>query len=377
MRNPNGYGTVYKLSGNRRKPFIARVTVGWKTYDRLTKKTLDCVPDNCDPFEVLPDGKMRFTDKQIYQTVGCYATRQDAMIALAEYNADPFDLHISTMTLEELYDKWSDEHFPKVSHSNVQGVKASWKLLQPLKGMRLVDIKLDHYQKICDESGKNSPTLKKLKITLGLMYDYAVKHEFLKQDKRDMIRYIDIKKAGNPNALNRKPFSKAEVNTIWKWKDSSPYIKVILMLIYSGCRIGEFLDLKKENVNLEQQWFDITASKTEAGIRKVPINDKVLPFFIEWYNMNDSEYLISSPDGKHLVYRNYYDSYWKPFMEQMNMEHRPHDTRHTCISLLSSAGVDERFIKKIVGHKGQGVTETVYTHLEIKDLIEAINKIQV
>jgi integrase len=62
-------------------------------------------------------------------------------------------------------------------------------------------------------------------------------------------------------------------------------------------------------------------------------------------------------------------------MEQMNMEHRPHDTRHTCISLLSVAGVDDKVIKKIVGHKGQGVTETVYTHYELAELLEAINRI--
>ncbi len=50
-------------------------------------------------------------------------------------------------------------------------------------------------------------------------------------------------------------------------------------------------------------------------------------------------------------------------------------TRHTCISLLSSAGVNERIVKKIVGHKGQGVTQVVYTHFEIVELIDAINKI--
>ena len=32
-------------------------------------------------------------------------------------------------------------------------------------------------------------------------------------------------------------------------------------------------------------------------------------------------------------------------------------------------------IKKIVGHKGQGVTETVYTHFELAELKDAINKI--
>lgn len=375
MKNPNGYGNISKLSGNRRNPFRVRRTIGWNLTDRLTNEVIDELPEGADPYELLPDGKMRFKERQVFETIGYYPTRADAMIALAEYNKDPYDLNLNSMTLEELYDKWSEEHFEKVSHSNIQGVKASWKLCEPIKKMKLVDLKLDHFQRVCDNSGKNSPTLKKLKITLGLMYDYAVRHEFLKQDKRDMIRYIDISKAGNPNAYNRQPFSKAQVKKLWKWSDSSEYIRVILMLIYSGCRIGEFLDLKKQNINLEERWFDIIASKTQAGVRKVPINNEVLPFFQEWYSKNDCEYLLSTPEGKHFNYDNYYDSYWKPFMKQLGMEHRPHDTRHTCVSLLSVAGVDDKMIKKIIGHKGQGVTETVYTHYEIQDLIDAIDRI--
>ena len=45
------------------------------------------------------------------------------------------------------------------------------------------------------------------------------------------------------------------------------------------------------------------------------------------------------------------------------------------ISLLTEKEVDERFIKKIVGHKGQGVTENVYTHIELPTKLEAINLI--
>lgn len=65
----------------------------------------------------------------------------------------------------------------------------------------------------------------------------------------------------------------------------------------------------------------------------------------------------------------------KSIMEQLNIDHRPHDTRHTCISLLTMAGVDDRIIKKIVGHSGKTVTEMVYTHFEIAPLLEAINMI--
>ena len=29
MKLPNNYGSVYKLSGNRRRPYIAKITIGY------------------------------------------------------------------------------------------------------------------------------------------------------------------------------------------------------------------------------------------------------------------------------------------------------------------------------------------------------------
>ena len=185
MRLPNGFGSVYKLSGkNRRNPFCARKTVGW-TFDEKTGKSYP-----------------------IYEYIGYYPSRKEALIALTEYNKDPYDLHHNTITFEEVYEKWSDVHFEKVSDSNVKGYQASFKLCDKIKDMKFVDIKLDHLQNVVDESGKNTPTLKKLKIMFGLMYDYAVMHEIVTQDKRDTVRYVDISKAGNPNSLNRQTFTK-------------------------------------------------------------------------------------------------------------------------------------------------------------------------
>ena len=60
--------------------------------------------------------------------------------------------------------------------------------------------------------------------------------------------------------------------------------------------------MKKENVHLDEQYFDVISSKTENGIRKVPIADKVLPFYKAWFEDNqDCEYLIHTPDGKYPV----------------------------------------------------------------------------
>lgn len=350
MKLPNGYGSVYKLKGRRRNPWCARKTVGWK------------------------DDPVKMTSYPVYQFVGFYPTKQDALQALADFNNDPFDLHIEQMTLQELYDRWSDEHFPEISHSNVVGTRTSFRVLEPIWDFRLFDLKLDHFQKVMDESGKNSPTLKKTKVTLGLMYDYAVKHEILQQSKRDMIRYIDVSKAGNPHSRKGEAFSRDEVQTVWEnWKGNE-YLTVVLILIYTGCRIGELLELKKEDVHLDDRWFYVRHSKTEAGIREVPIAEKIVPFMEDWMS-KDAPTLICTPEGQPFLYRNYYDSYWTPLMKELHLDHTPHHTRHTCISFLTEAGVDDRIIKKIVGHKGQGVTETVYTHLELPIKLEAINRI--
>lgn len=118
------------------------------------------------------------------------------------------------------------------------------------------------------------------------------------------VSYLNIKKAGNPDRRDRTPFSTTEIQKLWKHKDANGYCNVILILIYTGCRISELLALKKEDINLQEKWFDIKKSKTAAGVRRVPIADKVLPFFEHWYNLNDCEYLISTPDGKPFEYRN-------------------------------------------------------------------------
>ena len=86
-----------------------------------------------------------------------------------------------------------------------------------------------------------------------------------------MSRYKDK----NPNKRDRNKFTKEQIARLWELAED-PYYQIVLMLIYNGCRISEFLDLKKENVHLEEQYFDVIASKTENGLRKVPIADKVL-----------------------------------------------------------------------------------------------------
>ena len=70
---------------------------------------------------------------------------------LAEYNNNPFDLKASKVTFQEVYERWSKEKFPTISHSNVKGYEASYKVCGSLnnkvfRDMKLVDLQT-HTQK--------------------------------------------------------------------------------------------------------------------------------------------------------------------------------------------------------------------------------------
>ncbi len=114
-------------------------------------------------------------------------------------------MNAAKITFAEVYDKWSDKKFVSISQSNINGYKASYKLCENIYNMKFSDIKLSHLQNVADTSGKNYPTLRKLKVMFGQVFDYAVINEIIPKD-RNMVEYLNIKDAGNPNTIDRLPF---------------------------------------------------------------------------------------------------------------------------------------------------------------------------
>lgn len=362
MRLPNGFGNVSKLSGARRNPWRARKTVGWEI-DEVTKVA-----------------------KQVYVTIGYYPTRQLALQALSDYNKNPYDLEANKITFEEVYNRWSERKFTEISDSNVNGYRASYRICEPLYKLKFADIKLNHLQSIVDKCDKNYPTLRKLKVLLNQLYDYAVINEIVPKD-RHVVEYINIGKADK--SVKHYRFSDKEVETIWRWADGNEYVQVILMLIYSGVRPGELFNLKAKHVDLEARYFTVEKGKNDNAIRKVPIHDRTYPFFEHWMSKG-KEYLITNRSGKKFNFdtnhASYTESYWEPLLKDMGIyeykndhgdvaEHLPHDTRHTFTSMWAEKRLDEAMRRKIQGHSGKGIAEIVYTHYELERLREELNKL--
>ena len=90
-----------------------------------------------------------------------------------------------------------------------------------------------------------------------------------------------------------------------------------------------------------------------------------------------SDFLFNDPNGQQgtvLTYDKYRGRFSK-VMTSLKLSHRPHETRHTFISLAKMCHMDEYILKLIVGHAITDITEKTYTHRTIEQLQKEICKI--
>lgn len=344
MRLPNGYGSVYKLSGKRRNPWAVSITTS-------------------------------YTDegKQIRKMLGYFPTRAAALQALSCYNDNPYDIDASKVTLAELYEKWYPTHITDdTGISTIKQTRSSFNHLSPLHDTAFKDLKVPMMQAVIDNCQSGYQCQRKIKLLLNKLFEFALDNEIVRHNPTERLR---INAKSSETARERVRISDDTINRLWAISESTE-AQIALMLIYSGARVSELLNLKKEDVFLEERYFKVRESKTSSGIRVVPIAEKVYPFWEHFMKTSPCEYVLYSMQGKHIIYDNFAKHYWKPLMKQLGTDHVIHETRHTCISLLTLADVNPTIIKNIVGHKSaMSLTERVYTHFDIKPLTDAINKI--
>lgn len=345
MRNPNGFGSVYKLSGKRRKPWAVRKTTGWL----LTE-----------------DGK----SYPKYEFLGYYERRSDAVDALRKANST-FAITNYNATVGELYAAWSAEHFEKVSKGRKVGIISSWKKMQPLfSNLKIKDLRLQQINSLLHKISPASQCWTS-KITLDLIYDYAIKSEILSPEAKKIMEYVDISdvKVDDADKVKRRIYTKSEITKLWQLADDMN-AKILLVLLYTGMRCGEMHSLLLDDIHLKERYIDIRSAKTKAGIRQVPICEKIVDLLKGIMSVSKSDKLL---DGAKTTV--FYDHVLS-FLKSHSMLHTTHDTRHTFVSRMVEAGVDSRVLKQIVGHASANVTDSVYTHISLASKLEAVNKLE-
>ena len=337
IKNPNGYGTVARLSGSRRKPFVVRKTTGWN--------------DKGHP---------------IYDVIGYFETREEGLMVLAEYNRNPYDIDASKITLKELFEKFKEKKLPKMSTSSQGSLKSAYNHCMKIESMKYKEIKSFHMQDCIDNCGKGYSTQGAIKNLFGQLDKFALELDIINKSYSTLITSDPIPET------TKQPFTDEEVDALWKIKNME-WVDSVLVFLYTGFRISELLGVKTKDVDLEAG--TITGGvKTQSGKNRiVPIHSKIVQI-VQSKIAEGNDYLFSY-NGKKMSSTQYY-TFWNEIMKQLGIEKTPHECRHTFRSRLDSAGANKKCIDMLMGHKSKDVGERVYTHKTLDELKEAIELIK-
>lgn len=351
MRLPNGYGSVVKLGGKRRKPYAVRITAGRKKTEKGYIQT--------------------------YKYLEYFENQKNAYAFLADYNAgksvSEHQSFSDMPTFAEIYKSWlsfkcSLKKAP--STQTIRNYDIAYRRFSALHERKFATIRVLDIQPIASAlSGKSGSTTGMAKTMLSQMYEYAIKNDYCDKNYAQLVTW----EYTNPEEQMHVPFSDSEIKILWN-RCEEPFVDIMLIMIYSGVRASELLAIENSKVNFNGQYF-IGGMKTDAGTNRIiPIHDSVLPYYKRYYSKSN-KYLITNSAGRKLSYPNFLANYWHPAMKRLGLSHVPHDTRHTFITLSDRCKMNDLCLKLIAGHAVNDITKGTYTHKEPKELLAEINKL--
>lgn len=360
MRNANGYGTIKKLSGKRRKPYAVYVSQGLKKRE---------------------DGS--YVQNQKFME--SFATLKEANKYLAELNQNPYDLANINITFGEIFehlletkyekeDKKKREKYPeddkrrRYRTSYYRSRIAAYKFCEPIKDERIRNLRFFDLQKIFDiNDDLSNSTKNNIKILMNEIFEYAIKVGVISSNPLTSVEVVlKEKKEVNP------PFTREETEKLWKAFESGiANVDMVLIQCYMGSRPAEFYTLKTEHIDFEKGIINIPGTKTKNAKRIIPIHEKILPLLKE---RAKEEGFIMGKSLSHSEYRNI----WNEVMQACNIEGKtPKTVRNTFATYAKACGMDLYARQKILGHESGNLTEDVYTSADIDFLKAEMSKYQI
>lgn len=396
-RRANGKGNAVFLGANREKQWGARITLGMSE-----------------------DGK------QIRHVLGIFKTELEALIFLEEYHRNPTPIYIKKAkydricvfsnkdyplipvdnpklrkyrrkdeyTFDEVYKEFAksklltDEEIILAREKNIkvkgkysyyysEQIKYAYKNAEHLYNRKYRDLTSIDFQELVDAINKKNSggSVTRLLISLFRNLDkYALMIGIIDKGYAQFVNNDTAK----VKKIKKSIFSYEQIQKLEKLEvdEKEKIIKdILLFALYTGCRIGEILYLKNENIFLDKGYL-ITGSKTEAGLnREIPIHNKIKNIIVNYYD-KDSEFFLNC-EGKPYSYR--FCIYWKfyKFREKYTFleKHTIHECRHTFRTELERLNVKQVIINSILGHKNKDVGLDVYTHITLEEKKLAVKNI--
>lgn len=356
-------------------------------------------------FGRLPNGK-RDTKVFYGKTLKEAKAKRDAYIHEREEGLIHEDKDI---TVSEWIDRWKSLYKANLKFKNEQNYINQIKRLKAcvigkttLGEMRMRDVREAHLQKALFETeGMSTSTINKFGMVTKQIFKKARKNKVIRDDPSE-----DLVKPEGTEETHRA-LERWETECILEnYYEHRSGLWVMIMML-AGLRSGELFALKWSSVDLENRHLvvkesaerknnqvkDKDTTKTEAGMRILPICDPLLEAFQRVPVESRNGYVAISAKGGQLTisaFRRGMNGFFlamtralrgepikqqgrrpKPKTEEEiwkeakkpHLEFLPHDLRHTFATILYDAGVDVKSAQYYLGHVDIKTTMNLYTHL--------------
>ena len=380
------YGRLYSLQAyiNNLMEGIGRLKTN---HSDLSREVLD---PSCSPMPVNTDSKPALSAGHT---------------ALHRLDNAPSLNVVSAPTLSAVYTafhqfKYGPQAAKQLSRSSRYVTAAAYKKLARFYDRSLDEISVMEWQELVNEtaaSGNSRSTVADLVTLIRQLYRFALPRDMC---TREYGSYIVMPYTSEES--HHQDFTDAELRILWQHKDD-PVAAMILIMCYSGFRIGEFETLQ---VFLDQDGrtrYFCGGLKTKAGRNRiVPVHSAIMPLLRRILDDNGKPVFFcgknsrrfreimkqtlvrfgidtapdqqtdGTSDGKKGTWSGIYR---KPHAEYRY--HTPHSSRHTFSRLCESYGVNEADRRRMLGHSfGNDITNGVYGHRSVEELRAQIEKIK-
>ena len=288
---------------------------------------------------------------------------------------------------------------------------------------------LQFYYILLNERGININTLDSVHTVLHPTFQLGVRDNIIRTNPTDGVmaeikkRCFD-KKGGVRHALTADQ-QRAFLQFCRDSENHRRWAPLFTVMFGTGCRVGEIIGLRWEDVDLEKRvininhsvtyycerkgnksscHFTVSLPKTEAGIRNVPMMDPVHDAFLEEAEMQemldvycDQEIdgmtgfifcnrfgTIHHPQAINKAIKRIYEDYNAMEVVQASKEHREpllinhfscHHMRHTFCSRLCENETNVKVIQSIMGHKDIQTTLDIYAEINDDKKAESMTKL--
>jgi integrase len=316
--------------------------------------------------------------RQLVKTVRGTETEAKAEMARLTVERDQgVDLKPETVTFAALAERWLATKVPDLSDSTAATYETLLRvhIVPVLGGLKLRDLKPLHMEAVKTavlKAGDGSKSALNVFRLLTAVLDQAIKWQLIQRNPCEAVQAPRAKQF-IPHIPNM-----AQLETLLRVADGTPYGPVARMAALTGARQGELLRLRWRDVDWQEARLGVPGTKTRASARTIDLGPMAVELLRSQRSAEREKKLLLGPEANcagddATIFTNLVGKpmdagglkrSWKRIVRDAHVGHvRFHDLRHCMATYLLQAGVPVQIVSQRLGHSRTSTTTDIYAHV--------------